>query len=125
MIIRTAFVLALLALATACEGPEELIRNPDIDVWCGDKPCGWEVDGRIERVGTWHSHDYAVSFASSDARLHQLNAEVDDSIGCMSFSMIAKVEADAHAVETKSEIDRSESRIASFSSATSWASISW
>lgn len=80
-----------------CELPDDLIRNPEVDVWCGDTPCGWEVDGRIERVGSWHSHDYAVSFASDDARLHQLNPDADDSIGCMSFSLIAKVEAGAKA----------------------------
>jgi hypothetical protein len=80
-------------LAVGCVGPEELIENPDVDVWCGDTPCGWQVDGRIERVGTWHSHDYAVSFESDDARLHQANPDADESISCISFSMIAKVSA--------------------------------
>ena len=88
---RIAILLGLSIAVIGCGGPEDLIKNPDIDVWCGDQPCGWEVAGRIERVGTWHSHDYAVSFASEDARLHQANHDANDSIRCMSFSMIAKV----------------------------------
>jgi hypothetical protein len=91
MSMRIVSLLGLSIFAVGCMGPEELIENPDVDVWCGDKPCGWLVDGRIERVGTWHSHDYAVSFESDDARLHQANPDADDSIDCFSFSMVAKV----------------------------------
>lgn len=85
-----AVLLGLVLLVAGCEG-DDLIKNPEVDEWCGDTPCGWDVDGQVERVGTWHSHDYAVAFVSEDARLHQANLEADASIGCMSFSMIAKV----------------------------------
>lgn len=91
MSMRIASLLGLSILAVGCMTPQELIENPDVDVWCGDTPCGWDVAGQIERVGTWHSHDYAVSFVSEDARLHQGNPDADESIRCISFSMIAKV----------------------------------
>jgi len=75
-------------LLGACEFPE-VFSNGDIDSWCGDKPCGWEVDGKVRRVSTWHSHDYAASLESDGARLHQLSEA--GSYPCLSFSMIAKV----------------------------------
>lgn len=90
MMARIATLLGLSMLLIGCTG-EDLIKNPEVDVWCGDTPCGWDADGEIARVGTWHSHDYAVSFEGEDTRLHQLNDDVDDNVGCMSFSMIAKV----------------------------------
>jgi len=85
---RVAIVIALCLIAC---GTSELIENPHLDVWCGDTPCGWDVDGQIERVGTWHARDYAVSFEGDDARLHQLNEDPPDGIRCMSFSLVAKV----------------------------------
>ncbi len=88
---RIFMLLACALMLVACQSAE-LIRNPLVDRWCGDRPCGWEVTGKIERVGTWHTDDYAVAFESSGARLTQLNATADQSIGCFDFSMIAKVD---------------------------------
>jgi hypothetical protein len=70
----------------------ELIRNPDIDRWCGDNPCDWQVQGDVRRVGTWHPNDYAVALLSDDAALIQENGTVDyrDS-DCFSFAMVAKI----------------------------------
>jgi hypothetical protein len=74
-----------------CEIPDP-ISNGDLDAWCGDMPCGWDVmGGEIKRVGTWHANDYAVSFEESGAKLSQLNSELS-SHECLSFSMVARVE---------------------------------
>jgi hypothetical protein len=92
---RLGWLPSLLALLAACE-PIHLIENPKVQRWCADRPCGWSVDsGRIERVGSWHSHDYAVAFLDDDTQLSQLNATVTDSLAdCFLFTMIAKVERD-------------------------------
>lgn len=85
---RTILWLASTLLLGACELPDA-ITNGDFDSWCGETPCGWEVDGRVKRVSTWHSHDYAASLESDGARLHQLNTDVN--YPCLSFSLLAKV----------------------------------
>jgi hypothetical protein len=88
---RILRLFACALLLGACQNAD-LIRNPLVDRWCGDRPCGWEVAGKIARVGTWHTDDYAVSFESNGARLTQLNATADQRSHCFDFSMIAKVD---------------------------------
>ncbi|HKP55812.1 MAG TPA: hypothetical protein VJV78_03800 [Polyangiales bacterium] len=78
-----------------CE-PSELIMNPMVDRWCGERPCSWEVEGKIKRVGTWHTHDFAVEFVSDQATLSQVNEAVDaNDTDCFSFSMLADVDSRA------------------------------
>ena len=90
---RSILGLGCLVLA-ACE-PTDLIRDPQLDRWCGDRPCSWEVEGEIDRIGTWHEKDYAVRFTSDDAKLSQLNATVSDlDASCFHFTMLAKVGPD-------------------------------
>lgn len=90
---RMTWLALAAALLSACE-LSDAIGNSDFDQWCGDVPCGWEADGEgeIERVSTWHSHDYAVSFEGDDVRLSQL---VSDGFAgsCFKFTMVAKVDA--------------------------------
>lgn len=86
---RLLGLLALVLGLVGCEFPDQ-VTNGDLDAWCGDAPCDWEVDGTIKRVSTWHENDYAASFESDGARLHQLNAELSG-YECLSFSMIASV----------------------------------
>ncbi len=90
---KLACVLGALALG-GCE-PTELFANSQFDAWCGDKPCGWDADGDVERVGTWHADDYAVELVSDTARIHQLNEIERGFTGCLSFSMLAQVSAEA------------------------------
>ena len=74
----------------------DLIRNPNAERWCGDKPCDWQVEGEVERVGTWHPNDYAVSLISDDATLIQENGTVDHGdTDCFNFVMVAKIDARA------------------------------
>ena len=54
-----------LFFAFGCESPD-LITNPMIDRWCGERPCGWEVAGKIERVGTWHTHPRGGTHSGTD-----------------------------------------------------------
>jgi hypothetical protein len=89
---RFAWLLGALSLTVAVCGCElnDPISNGDLDEWCGDKPCGWDKRGKVERVSTWHAHDYAASFEEDGAQLSQLNSELD-SYECLSFSMVARV----------------------------------
>ncbi len=97
MTYRYTLFCALCIALIGCE-PQDLISNASVDRWCGDHPCGWEVDGEVERVATWHSNDYAVVLVSDDARLHQLNQGASSaSIECMAFEMLARVEHGAKA----------------------------
>jgi len=84
--------LAALALCIAsCSS--DLIRNPNVERWCGPTPCDWKVEGEVERVGTWHPNDYAVSLVSDDAALIQENATVDyRDTDCFDFAMVAKID---------------------------------
>jgi hypothetical protein len=86
------WLLGPLSLALALCGCElsDPISNGDLDAWCGDKPCGWEIEGEIERVSTWHANDYAVSFESEDAQLWQVNRDLSYP-ECLAFTMVARV----------------------------------
>lgn len=90
--ILSKLVFGVWALGTlSCS--EGLIRNPNIERWCGDTPCDWQVEGEVERVGTWHPNDYAVSLESDDAALIQENAKVDyRDTDCFEFEMVAKID---------------------------------
>ena len=71
----------------------DLIRNPNVERWCGEKPCDWQVEGEVQRVGTWHPNDYAVSLVSDDAALVQENSTVDyRDTDCFDFAMVAKID---------------------------------
>src|SRR5689334_21125889 len=78
-------------LLAGCDS--DLIHNANVQRWCGDRPCGWQVEGDIERVGSWHDHDYAVSFVSDEARLSQTNRQADwYDASCFEFTMRAKID---------------------------------
>ena len=62
-----------------------LIDNPSFDHWCGDDLCDWEtVSGKIERVGSWHERDYAVSFVEQGTRITQVSTQ-GLSVGVLSY----------------------------------------
>ena len=93
----------LWALCLLSCGADDLIRNPDVERWCGDNPCDWHVEGEIKRVSTWHPNDYAVALVSDDAALIQENGTVDNTDSdCFSFTMVAKI---AEGVKVFLELD--------------------
>jgi hypothetical protein len=103
-----------IALLCGCDEPQDLIRNALIDRWCGDRPCNWEVKGKIQRVGTWNERDYAVRFVSDHAQISQLNSTVhageddpdagffEDNEDCYKFTMLAKID---HGAKLYLELD--------------------
>ncbi len=93
--LRSLALLSLLTLAATACVPEELIENYELDRFCGDRPCGWEVDGKVARVGTWHSDDYAVELLGKSTRMHQLNEEADETLPCYEFRMLADIDEGA------------------------------
>lgn len=98
---RTALLCASLLALAGCE--TNLIDNPSFDRWCGDgKLCDWTNDGgKIERVGSWHERDYAVSFVAKDTQISQRSTYTVPG-SCIRFEMIADVDARA---ELKLEVD--------------------
>jgi hypothetical protein len=87
---RKLFSLFLVTLAFAACVEDNLVNNPSFDLWCGKSLCGWQTDyGRIERVGTWHSKDYGVSFRDNPTQISQLLSEDTEFVGCMRFDLIA------------------------------------
>lgn len=67
-----AFWLALVGVG---ECQTDLVDDAGFQLWCGERLCVWDLEqGEIERVGTWHEHDYGVSFVSDDVRLSQRTA---------------------------------------------------
>jgi hypothetical protein len=96
MLRKSSYVIVTVLLCFIGCGSEELIQNPMVDRWCGERPCAWDVSGRVERIGTWHSDDYAVALLGSDTTLSQANAVLDDDeTTCLGFSMIADISARA------------------------------
>jgi hypothetical protein len=84
----------LLVLLSGC-GAEDLIRDPSVERWCGDRPCEWKTSGTVQRVGTWHKFDYAIELVSDDASVWQDNGTVTNSVArCFEFGMVAKVGRD-------------------------------
>jgi hypothetical protein len=67
-------------------------RNPEFDRWCGGLPCEWMVEGDVERVGTWHTNDYAVQLVSDDAQLEQVNGALNEYNNCLDFGLVAKID---------------------------------
>lgn len=90
MRITRRWLTVCFALMLGCES--NLIDNPSFDRWCGAELCDWQTDsGKIERVGSWHDKDYAVSFVATGTQISQLSrATVPGS--CIRFDMIADVE---------------------------------
>ena len=85
--------LACLIVLAACDGGD-LISNPMVDRWCGERPCAWDVpQGRVKRVGTWHTDDYAVELLGEDTILSQ-GSRLHGEEG-LHLSMIALVESEA------------------------------
>jgi len=83
-------LVALATLLLSCS--EDLIRNAEIERWCGDTPCDWEITGEVKQVGSWHPNDYAIALVSDDAQLSQENATVSSGdADCFEFALVAKI----------------------------------
>lgn len=76
-----AFFIFVAVAGVTCQS--DLIDDAGFQLWCGEELCVWEIEeGEIERVATWHEHDYGVSFVSDDVLLSQ-PAEYEDSSSCI------------------------------------------
>lgn len=92
---RRAILLFACLQMLGCSSAD-LIDNPRVDRWCGERPCAWDVEGDIERVGSWHENDYAVALLGERASLSQWNPDLDAvRSSCLGFSLIADVDARA------------------------------
>lgn len=72
----------------------DVVEDPGFQFWCGDQLCEWRLAvGEIERVPTWHDHDYAVELVGAPVHLEQRFASSVS--GCVLVELIADVEPDA------------------------------
>lgn len=78
-----------LLVLTSC-GPEEAIRDPSFQLWCGDRLCEWELEsGEIDRIPTWHEQELGLRFASRDTAISQ-KLDIDPG-ACLFFRILADV----------------------------------
>lgn len=95
--LRNALVLTLL-VACGNDAPMANAPNFAFERWCDKHPCGWDVEGDFEQVGTWHPNDYAIELLGDDAVASQLRAELTSwKTTCLEFVLMAKISANAHA----------------------------
>ncbi|HET6335850.1 MAG TPA: hypothetical protein VFG30_21640 [Polyangiales bacterium] len=92
--------LCLAGLLAACApGSKSPINNPNLERWCDDHPCGWDVEGEAKRVGTWHPDDYAIELVGDDSAVSQVRPELNATLAtCFAFSLMAHVAKDARAL---------------------------
>jgi hypothetical protein len=82
------FVVALLGGGIACE--TDLLEDPGFQLWCGERLCQWDtVEGEIQRVSTWHEHDYGVELVGAPVVLRQPLAGTH---GCALVEAVADVD---------------------------------
>ena len=95
--LRNSLALALLVACAQGEANSPAM-NAAFERWCDKHPCGWDVEGDFEQVGTWHPDDYAIELLGDDAVASQLRAELNSSkTTCLEFSLMAKISESAHA----------------------------
>jgi hypothetical protein len=93
-------ISVLVAFLAACgsESDATAIINPMLERWCDAHPCGWDVEGQVKLVGTWHPDDFASELVSDHAELSQFRAELSNTQAtCFAFSLMAELPASATA----------------------------
>lgn len=82
-------LLALLLVGVTCE--TDLLEDPGFQFWCGERLCEWDtIEGEIERVSTWHEHDYGVELVGAPVVLTQPFAR--GTRGCALIETVADVD---------------------------------
>lgn len=77
--------------------------SDSFDEWCGDLPCGWEAEGEVERVGTWHRGDYGLALQSDEVTIStSCGSEDEERPICTDVVLLADIDEDA---EVKLSID--------------------
>jgi hypothetical protein len=85
-------ILLLSTLLYAGCSPGDL-ENPYFDEWCGELPCGWQLDvGAVARVSTWHEKDYGAELVGAPAQLSQRGIATYD---CLRIELVARGDSDA------------------------------
>jgi hypothetical protein len=84
--------VSLAALGADCEG--NVVQDPTFRDWCGNGLCAWNLDsGRIQRVPTWNSADFGVSFLDQNTEISQKTQE--DQAKCLLFKTVADIDPSA------------------------------
>jgi hypothetical protein len=90
---QSLFRWSFAAALAACGSDSLEPPNPMFERWCREHPCAWDVQGAVEKVGTWHPDDYAAELVSDGASLSQLRAGLNAARArCFAFSMMAQVD---------------------------------
>ncbi|MEY4581819.1 MAG: hypothetical protein RL701_6522 [Pseudomonadota bacterium] len=86
-------LLLMASQISSCSG-ESLIPNPQFDRWCSDRPCLWDSEGPIRRVGSWHPNDYASQMLD-ESRLWYVNGTANETnASCLEFSLVSQIASD-------------------------------
>jgi hypothetical protein len=83
--------MAGLVSVAACE--TDLVDDPGFQLWCGEQLCAWDLEeGEIQKVPTWHTHDYGVDLVGAPVLLSQVARR---SASCVRIEVTSRVEAGA------------------------------
>ena len=97
------FLMPALLLGVQSCGPEDILSNAGMDLWCGDELCGWELEqGDVAKVATWHPHDYGVQLIGDEVVLSQVAQVTSAEVACIRFDLLADMDDD---VEIMLEMD--------------------
>lgn len=81
--LRALMALLVFVAVAGVTCQTDLIDDAGFQLWCGEELCVWDLEeGEIERVATWHEHDYGVSLVSDDVLLSQ-PAEYESASACI------------------------------------------
>ena len=87
--LTAVMVFAAAALGGDCE--DDIVKDPTFRDWCGDTLCSWTTDsGHIERVPTWNTDDFGVSFVDQGTQISQVTDEHQAT--CILFSTTADID---------------------------------
>ncbi len=91
IVIRAVSCIALGLALSACE--TDVVDDAGFQLWCGETLCVWTLEeGEIDKVSTWHDHDYGVELVGAPVLLSQ---DARASAQCVRLETVSDVDASA------------------------------
>ena len=91
IVIRAVSYIALGLALSACE--TDVVDDAGFQLWCGETLCVWTLEeGEMDKVSTWHDHDYGVELVGAPVLLSQ---DARASAQCVRLETVSDVDASA------------------------------
>lgn len=73
----------VVAALFGCGGGGLHLADPELELWCGNGLCAWDVEqGSVRRVGTWHPDDHGAQLVGDPVVISQ-RAHIDWDVPCL------------------------------------------